>query len=110
MTPIECSELFWQGTKVTGLHAVLIDETGDLHAAIGQVVDQASITHIAIDHCRAAHCYRFDNEGAVFMASRERNSACASQHLPDGGVILFAPGRPVICVKSGLAPIACSTV
>src|SRR5690349_12880253 len=109
MTAVERSQLFRQGTKMAGLHTVAIDETGSLHTAIGQVVDEAGVAHVAVDHHSAMHCRGLDNVRTVFMAACAGDVTCASQHFMNRGIVLFAPGGPVVRIGAGLAEVALAT-
>src|SRR5581483_12167090 len=75
-----------------------------------QIVDQPCIAHVTIDDGRAVLCDRFDDVGAIFKAALERDLTRAIEHLTDRGIVIFAPGRPVIGVEASLSQVAWATV
>src|SRR5205807_771022 len=68
MAAINSRQLLGQRPKMAGLYTIAIDKTGNFHTAIGQIVNQASITHIAVDDLWTLIRHCLDDIRAVFVA------------------------------------------
>ena len=94
-------QLRGQGADLGGLDAVLVHQAGHLHAAaLRQVINQAVVGHVAVNHLRLAGLEGVDDERAILVAALGDDLQLAALERRRGGLplgnLVFAAQRVFI--------------